>query len=46
MALPSAGNTYTSVRIIGGLTLLILMTLDNPAGTDLLDAIITYIGRQ
>ncbi len=37
---------YTSVRFIGGLTLLILSTLDTASGIDLLDALVAYVGRQ
>jgi len=40
-----AKQHYTSVRFIGGLTMLILMTLDTESGIDLLDALVAYIGR-
>jgi len=42
------GTGNTSVRFIGGITLIILMTLNADVGTDmdLLDAIINYINKQ
>lgn len=36
-------NNMRSFRLIGGLSLLIIMTLDGNTGIDLLDAVIHYV---
>ena len=40
----TAGSSYAAgARLIGGLPLLIIMTLDGNSGIDLLDAVINWV---